>query len=303
MSTSTAARDAPSVAAAARSGGRRKPRVQRDRGPRTRWLWLVVAVLVTLPSLLPLVWLVSTAFKNYIQTQILPPRLIATTGPTWMNFQQLLASPQTLVYVRNSIIVTVVVMALVLLLALPASYALARFKFRKARDIQFWIISLRMLPPMAVVVPVYLVFSAIGLTGSLIGIILMLTMINASFAVWLCTTFFEEVPIEIEEAAQLDGLTRVQSFLRVSLPLTRTGIFTVMGFVFIFAWNELPFALVLSGQASQTFPVFLSTFSSITLINYGLMASACIIHIIPVLIVTALLQRHLVEGLSFGAVK
>ena len=98
-------------------------------------------------------------------------------------------------------------------------------------------------------------------------------------------------------------MSRLQILLRVSIPLARTGILTVMGFVFIFAWNELPFALVLSGQASQTLPVYLSTFSSITLINYGAMAAVCLIHIAPVIIVTALLQRHLVEGLSFGGVK
>lgn len=270
---------------------------------RLRYLWLLLGALLTLPSLLPLLWLLSTAFKNYIQTQTLPPRLIAPTGLNPASFQQLLTNPQTYLYIRNSVIVTLTVMALVMLLALPASYALARFRFRKGRDIQFWIISLRMMPAMAVVVPVYLAFSAIGLAGSLLAIIAMSTMVNASFAVWLSTSFFEEVPVEIEEAAQLDGLSRLQSFLLVSVPLARTGILTVLGFVFIFAWNELPFALVLSGQASQTFPVYLSTFSSITLINYGLMAAACIVHILPVLVVTALLQRHLVEGLSFGAVK
>ena len=267
----------------------------------TRWIFLALAVLIALPSLLPLLWLISTSFKNYIQTQTLPPSLFPG-GFNLVNYQALF-NGQTLGYIRNSVIVTVSVMVLVFILAVPASYALARFKTKRTRDIQFWIISLRMLPPMAVVVPTYLVFSSIGLSNSLISIICMVTMVNASFAVWLCTNFFEDVPLEIEEAAQLDGLNRFQVFTRVSLPLARTGLLTIMGFVFIFAWNELPFALVLSGQATQTLPVYLSTFSSITLINYGAMAAACVIHITPVLIVTALLQKHLVEGLSFGGVK
>ncbi|MGO1770101.1 MAG: carbohydrate ABC transporter permease [Microbacterium sp.] len=272
-------------------------RRRRDR----RWLWMIVAILVATPSVLPLLWLVSTAFKNYIQTQMLPPQLFPG-GLNLGNFAGLM-NEQTLIYLRNSVIVTVSVLVLVFVLAVPASYALARFKLKNTRDLQFWIISIRMLPPMAVVVPVYLVFSTIGLSGSLVAIICMLTMVNASFAVWLCTNFFEQVPLEIEEAAALDGMSRLQILLRVSIPLARTGILTVMGFVFIFAWNELPFALVLSGQASQTLPVYLSTFSSITLINYGAMAAVCLIHIAPVIIVTALLQRHLVEGLSFGGVK
>jgi len=278
----------------------RRPRKSKEK-PRSRWIFLMLAALIALPSVLPLLWLVSTSFKNYIQTQTLPPSLLPG-GFNLVNYQALF-NAQTLGYIRNSVIVTGSVMILVFILAVPASYALARFKTKKTRDVQFWIISLRMLPAMAVVVPTYLVFSSIGLSNSLISIICMVTMVNASFAVWLCTNFFEDVPLEIEEAAQLDGLNRFQIFIRVALPLARTGLLTVMGFVFIFAWNELPFALVLSGQATQTFPVYLSTFSSITLINYGAMAAACVIHITPVLIVTALLQKHLVEGLSFGGVK
>ena len=263
--------------------------------------WILLAILCILPSLLPLLWMVSTSFKNYIQTQTLPPKLLPG-GFNLVNFEGLW-NEQTFSYLRNSVVTTALVMIIVFVLAIPASYALARLNVRKARDIQFWIISLRMLPPMAVVVPVYLAFSAIGLSGSLLAIVTMLSMVNASFAVWLCTNFFEDVPVEIEEAAALDGLNRWQILWQISLPLARTGILTVMGFVFIFAWNELPFALVLSGQTSQTFPVFLSTFSGITLIDYGAMAAACIVHITPVLIVTGLLQRHLVEGLSFGGVK
>lgn len=292
---------APAPPARPASEPERPLRTKKSRPSRARWVYLAVAILIAIPSILPLIWLLSTSFKNYIQTQTLPPQLLPA-GLDFSNYEALFTD-QTFSYVRNSIVVTLIVMVLVMVLALPASYALARFKLKKGRDIQFWIISLRMLPPMAVVVPVYLAFSSIGLSGTLIPIICMLTMVNASFAVWLCTSFFEQVPVEVEEAAQLDGLNRFQTMLRVSIPLARTGILTIMGFVFIFAWNELPFALVLSGQASQTLPVFLSTFSSITLINYGAMAAACIIHIIPVLVVTVLLQRHLVEGLSFGAVK
>lgn len=265
-------------------------------------LFYVLAIVITLPSLLPLLWLLSTAFKNYIETQVMPP-VVVPTSLEFENFQSLFTA-QIMGFFLNSVIVTVCVVALVLVLALPASYALARLNVRKAKDVQFWIISLRMLPPMASVVPVYMMFSYIGLNGSLLAIICMSTMLNASFAAWLFSTFFEEVPLETEEAAQLDGLSRLQTFLQISVPLARTGIFTVMGFVFIFAWNELPFALVLSGQLSQTFTVYLSTFTSTNaLINYGQMAAACVLYILPVVIVTALMQRRLAEGLSFGAVK
>lgn len=280
--------------------GRRRSTVNRRK--RSGALFYLLAVIFTLPSILPLLWLVSTASKSYIETQTLPPELFPS-GFNTENFAALLA-PRILGFFMNSVIVTASVVVLVLLLALPASYALVRLGVRKSRDIQFWIISLRMLPPMAVVVPVYILFSAVRLNGSLVAIICMSTMINASFAVWLFSTFFEEVPIEIEEAAFIDGLGRMQTLMRITIPLARTGILTVMGFVFIFAWNELPFALVLSGQLSQTFPVYLSTFTSTNaLIDYGQMAAACVLYIAPVILVTALLQRHLTEGLSFGAVK
>ncbi len=276
-------------------------------GPR-RWTarnlgWLLVGVVVILPSVLPLVWLVSTSFKTYIQTQTFPPALVPRGGGTSANFTGIFSNPLTLGYIKNSVIITAIVIILVMVLSLPAAYGLARFKLKSGRDLQFWIISLRILPPMAVVVPVFLILSQLHLTGSIVGVICMLTMVNSSFAVWLCTSFFEEIPEEIEEAAQLDGLGRWRTFFLIGLPLARTGLLTVLGFVFIFAWNELPFTLVLAGEGSQTLPVFLSTFSSITLINYGAMAAAIIIHIVPVLFVTGLLQRHLVEGLSFGAVK
>lgn len=265
-------------------------------------LYYLLAIVLTLPSLLPLLWLVSTAFKNYIETQIIPPVVLPSSLDA-ENFNSLF-TPQIMGFFQNSVIVTGCVVALVLVLALPASYGLARLNVRKSKDIQFWIISLRMLPPMAVVVPVYMMFSFVGLNGSLVSIICMSTMMNASFATWLFSTFFEQVPEEIEEAAQLDGLSRLQTLLRVSIPLARTGILTVMGFVFIFAWNELPFALVLSGQLTQTFTVYLSTFTSTNaLINYGQMAAACVFYILPVIVVTALMQRHLAAGLSFGAVK
>ncbi len=278
-----------------------RPAPTRRRRSRWTWVFVLLSVLVALPSILPILWLISTSLKNYIQTQILPPILVPEDA-SLANYVNVINNG-AFTYLRNSAVVTVATVLLVAVLAIPGAYALARFRLRKGRDLQFWIISLRMLPPMAVVVPVYLAFAQIGLSGSLLSIICMLTMVNAAFAVWLLTIFFEDVPVEVEEAATLDGVGRFGTMMRIAIPLARTGILTVLGFVFIFAWNELPFALVLSGQLSQTFPVFLSTFSGITLIDYGAMAAACLIHITPILLVTALLQRNLVAGLSFGAVK
>ncbi len=282
-----------------RGGRRLRARGRRRLSDAMFWL---LAALLALPSVLPLLWLLSTAFKNYIETQVVPP-VVVPFSLDLENFSSIF-TPQIMGYFTNSVIVTACVLVLVLVLALPAAYGLARLNVRKAKDLQFWIISLRMLPPMAVVVPVYMMFSFIGLNGSLVSIICMSTMMNASFATWLFSTFFEQVPEETEEAAQLDGLGRFQTLVRISIPLARTGILTVMGFVFVFAWNELPFALVLSGQLTQTFTVFLSTFTSTNaLINYGQMAAACVLYITPVIVVTALMQRQLAAGLSFGAVK
>lgn len=263
--------------------------------------WWLLSTCMTLPALLPLLWLVGSSFKTYIQTQAIPP-IWLPSSLYLQNYVEALSGPRV-GYLLNSVLVTVLTVILVTLLSIPAAYALSRFKTKGTRDLQFWIVSMRMLPPMAMVVPVYIYFSMAGLTGTHLAIICMLTMANAAFATWLCTSFFDEVPLEVEEAARLDGLRPFGVFTKVALPLAKTGILTVLGFVFIFAWNELPFSLVLSSQGSQTFPVYLTTFSGISFLDYGVMSAACVIYILPVLVVTLLMQKNLIAGLSFGAVK
>ncbi|MFV0252671.1 MAG: carbohydrate ABC transporter permease [Beutenbergiaceae bacterium] len=263
-------------------------------------LWWLLAVVMVLPSLLPLLWLASASFKTYIQTQAIPP--VWFPGWNLANYVEVLKGPRV-DYFLNSAMISATTVVLVIVLAIPAAYGLSRFKTSRTRDLQFWIVSMRMIPPLAMVVPVYVYFSLLDLTGTRLAIICMLTMANGAFAVWLCTTFFDEVPVEVEEAARLDGLGHYQVFLRVALPLARTGVLTVLGFVFIFAWNELPFSLVLANQESQPFPVYLTTFNGTTFIDYGLMAAACMLYVAPVVAVTLLMQRQLVAGLSFGAVK
>ncbi|MFV0427246.1 MAG: carbohydrate ABC transporter permease [Beutenbergiaceae bacterium] len=274
--------------------------VSRKRSRIKPLLWWLLAVAMVLPSLLPLLWLASASFKTYIQTQAIPPVWFPRFNLD--NYIEILKGPR-IDYFINSAFISVITVILVSLLAIPAAYGLSRFRTNKTRDLQFWIVSMRMIPPLAMVVPVYVYFSFLGLTGTRIAIICMLTMANGAFATWLCTTFFDEVPVEVEEAAKLDGLGHYQVFLRVALPLARTGVLTVLGFVFIFAWNELPFSLVLASQQSQPFPVYLTTFNGTTFIDYGLMAAACMLYVTPVVLVTLLMQRQLVAGLSFGAVK
>jgi multiple sugar transport system permease protein len=184
-----------------------------------------------------------------------------------------------------------------------AAYALSRFRVPAKSDLLFFILSTRMMPPIAIAIPVYLMYRTLGLNDSYLGLILLYTAVNLSLAVWLLKGFMDEIPREYEEAAMVDGYTRWQSFLRIVLPQAATGIATTAIFCLIFAWNEYAFALLLTSGNAQTAPPFIPTIIGEGGLDWPAMAAGTTLFLLPVLVFTVLLRKHLLRGITFGAIR
>ena len=269
-------------------------------------IWLL-ALLLALGSLAPIAWIVLTSFKTYVQTQRVPP--VMWPGFHYVdNYTSQFSSRggtlgSAIGPLERSLIIATATTAIVLALGVPAGYALARYRIARKRDIQFFIISTRMMPLIAVIVPLSVLLKKLSLTDTIPGLVLVYVGINLSFAIWLLSIFFQSVPPDIEQAAQIDGHSRLGALWHVSIPLARAGIVVVAIFTWIFAWNELLDALVLTTGATETLPVFLSKFYSQNLLpSYHEMAAVAMIQILPAVLVTFLAQRYIVTGLSMGAV-
>jgi len=276
----------------------RKARRRVKIGPYVAWL---LTLLLAFISAAPLVWIALTSFKTFIQTQAIPP--------VWPNLtnvdnyvSQFTGDSSALGPLIRSLLVATLTMAITIALAIPAAYALARYRIARKQDIQFWIISSRMMPLIAAIVPLSALLKGVGLYDSLPGLIVVYVGVNLSFAAWLLSIFFQGVPIDVEQAAHIDGLTRFGVLWHISIPLARSSIFVVAIFTWIFSWNELLDALVLTTGSTQTLPVFLSKFASNTLTAYQQMAAVATIQILPAVVITFLAQRYIVSGLSMGAV-
>ena len=207
-------------------------------------------------------------------------------------------------FFRNSVIVAAGTAVFTTLFAAGTGYAFSRFVFRG----KFWLIGLmlvtQMFPLVMIIAPIFRMFAPLGLTNSLTGLIIIYTAFNVPFAAFLMQSFFDAVPRELEEAAMIDGATRFGALRQIVLPLTMPGIAATLGFIFTAAWSELLFALMLnSKQDTTTFPVGLLTFVSKFSVDFGQMMAAGVLALIPVCIFFFLIQRHLVQGLTAGAVK
>ena len=184
-----------------------------------------------------------------------------------------------------------------------AAYAFSRFRVPLADDLLFFILSTRMMPPIAVAIPIYLMFRNLGLTDTKLGMILLYTAVNVSLAVWLLKGFIDEIPREYEEAAMIDGYTRFQAFVKVVLPQAATGIAATAIFCMIFAWNEYAFAVLLTSGDAQTAPPFIPIIIGEGGQDWPAVAAGTTIFLVPIVVFTILLRRHLLRGITFGAVR
>ena len=255
-------------------------------------------------GLFPLYMMITTSLKTDQQAFAWPPQFIfSPTFDAYYNALFLFGGGKVGRFLFNSIFVTLTSSAIAVFLGAMAAYGLARFRFRGNRDIAFYILSTRFAPPVGFIVPIYLMVQRVGLLDNQLALIIVYTSMNLSFVTWVLRGFFLEIPIQIEEAAIVDGYSRWQIFLHVALPLVKPGLAATAILSAIFSWNEFLFASILAPGNAATIPVYLSGFSASMNVAWAEYMAVGTMAVLPIMIFTLVLQRHLVRGLTFGAVR
>jgi len=303
-----------------------------------RILVIILICIITFIYLVPLLFVIDTSFKPWTVIKEWPPRIffkpslapyiriftaraVYPPGSPKLTDEQLtqLTWYERIVYFesneeilrtgdfpsryRNSLIITIASTALTILLATFAAYAFSRFKIKGKNDLLFFILSTRMLPAVVVLIPVFLMFRKLGLSDSHLGLTILYTAFNLSFAVWVLKGFIDEIPVEYEEAAMVDGYTRFQTFWKIIVPQAMTGIAATAVFCFIFSWNEFGFAFIMTRSNAQTVPPWLPYQLGVLGYDWGAAAAGAVLFIIPALIFTIILRKNLVRGITFGAIR
>jgi multiple sugar transport system permease protein len=256
---------------------------------------------IVLLWLFPIYWIFLTSFKTPLLINEKVP--VFWFSPTLENYRHLFDEFRFARILTNSLVITVSTTSVVIVLALLAAYALGRMDIRGGKHIALWMLSLRFMPPIAIVLPYFIVWQRIGLIDTYVGLILIYVAFNLPFAIWLLRGFLVEVPRDLDEAATLDGLGHVAILRRIILPVIAPGVAVTAIFTFMFSWNEYLMALVLTSRNASTVPVTVSKFIQAYSILWGDVGAAATIELLPVLVVVFLLQRHIMRGITLGAVK
>lgn len=258
------------------------------------------AAALTVVFLFPIYWLFMISFKT--------PAEIFAYSPVWWpaslqfaNYGVLFKDGDVIV-IWNSLVIAGLSTVIAMVLGTMAAYSLVRFR-TGGEDLAVWIISQRMVPPIAIVFPVFLIYVWFGLVDTYAGLVLLYTAFNLPYVIWMMRGYIAEVPIELEESARVDGCTRFEVLLRVVFPMVRTGLFATAVFTFVFAWNEFLFALVLTRTEVVTFPVQVTHYFGGQSNFWAKIAALSVLGTLPIFIAVASMQRYLVRGISMGAVK
>jgi multiple sugar transport system permease protein len=262
---------------------------------------IVVLIFFLIVILIPIVW--------FIVVSIQPSNVIHSSTPvfhftpTFKNYVNVFSRLDFLVFLKNSFIVCGSATILALIAGSLAAYSFARLKNSLTTHLSFWVLSTRMLPPIAVVIPLYLLLSKIGLLDTFSGLILVYITINLPYVVWMMKSFFEEIPPELDEAAMVDGCSKIGILRRIIIPIALPGVISTGVFVFILSWSEFLFALILTGTRTKTLPVAIAAFITDRGIEWGNMAAAGSALILPLAVMFYFIQKFLIRGLTFGALK
>ncbi len=301
---------------------------------RMKWIAGTLVVIYSLVTAIPLLWIVATGFKSGPDSIAYPPKVVFQ--PTLEGYVNLFTTqtritesmrdalpPPTTWYERivrdkdmaiagpsrfggrflNSVIIGFGSTFLSVFLGTLAAYAFSRFRVPLKDDLLLFILSTRMMPPVAVAIPIFLMYRQLGLSDTHLGMIVLYTAVNLSLAVWLLKGFIDEIPKEYEEAALIDGYTRFQAFRRVVLPQAAAGIASTAIFCLIFSWNEYAFAVLLTSGTAQTAPPFIPTIIGVGGQDWPAVAAGATLFLLPVMIFTVFLRKHLLRGITFGAVR
>jgi multiple sugar transport system permease protein len=287
----------------------------RDHTPSTRRFGgrgrsaLEVALLTVLAvvMLFPVLWMIETSIKENRDVYAIPAKFFDFDFTTDHFKDVFVASggrSALSVSFLNSVVVAGVSTALATVLGVPAAWAYSRFAVKAKKDQLFFILSTRFMPPVVVVIPIFLMYRQVGLIDTKLGLILIYAAFNVPFTIWMMKGFVDEVPAEYEDAAMLDGYTRLQAFWRFTLPLLLPGIAATAVFALIFSWNEFVFAIFLtSSDGVRTAPPAIAGLIGGTTVDWGLVAAASVVFALPVLVFAYLVRKHLVAGVTLGAVR
>ena len=266
-----------------------------------KYFEIVFIIIVTLISFIPFLWLILTSFK--FRTDILSPVLKLFFSPTLSNYTKAFVEGEFSTYFLNSLTIATGNVILCLFIGLPAAYAFSRFKVFGEKHIFFYVLSTRMAPAIALVLPLYMFFKQIGILGTTAAVIIAHATFNLALVIYLMKNFFNDIPKEIDEAALVDGASEFDIFLKIILPNAKSGIIVVAIITFLFSWNEFLFTLLIGGSNTTTltaaFPGLVTPLGT----YWGQLAAVSVVVSLPVIIFVWYLQKHLVRGLTFGAIK
>jgi len=261
-------------------------------------LFYIGIVILIIPPIFVFVWMIMTGLKTGVQNIEYPP--LFAFKPTLENFKAVFQQHNFLQYLINSTIIAVSATIISLLVGLPAAYSIVRYNQKK---LSIGILIARMTPFISYLLPWYIVFRKLGLIDTYIALLMTHLIITLPMVIWLMIGFFENVPRELEESALIDGCTKIDTFLRITIPLSMNGIITAAIISFIFSWNQFLFSLILSGPRTRTVPVAVYNFMSYGKIDWGGIGAAATIIVLPVLVFAFIVRKKLVEGLTAGALK
>jgi multiple sugar transport system permease protein len=276
------------------------------------WGRTAFAAAVSFVYFFPVLWIILTAFKSYSDALAVPPKFLFT--PTLENFYQVFsraymagAEAQATgfnLYFFNSIFIAGMSVFLALVIGTLAAFGFSRYPLKGNDTYLFIILTTRMLPAIVVIIPIILMFRVAGLAGTYTGIIALYTAFNLPFTIWMMKSFFDELSLDVEDAARIDGSSDTRVFLKICLPQVIAGLAATAVFGLILTWNEYLFALLLTGVETRTVPVAMGqTIGGDIGVRWGLLAAIETLFLIPVFLVTFFLQNHLLRGVTFGTVK
>jgi multiple sugar transport system permease protein len=261
----------------------------------------VIGAVISVWMLFPIVWMGLISFQPNDMIQNMPPNFVF--APTPIHYVELFVERTYHQFLFNSLVVALTVVTVSLFIAVPAAYSLSRMDVPGGHHFAFYILSTRMVPPLAIIVPLFAFYQNVGLTNTRIGLIIVHFLLTLPLMIWIIKGFIDEVPESLEESAMVSGCNRLQAFREVTLPLVMPGVTAAAFLAFIFSWNDFQLALVLVSGANRTAPLVIQSAMGYLEINWGLLGAAGVVTIFPVIVASLLIRNYLIEGMTMGAVK
>ena len=259
--------------------------------------WFILCLFV-----FPIFWLITSSFKTPNDIFTIPPKLLSFEWD-FSSYSTVFGRTPLVQYIKNSLIICSSSVTISIVLGTFAAYAFSRFNIKRSKDLSFWIISVRMAPPIVAIVPLFILINKIGLYDSHISLILIYLMFNIPFAVWMMRGYLSQIPVELDEAARIEGCSHFITFFKIIFPLIKTGVITTAIMSFIFSWNEFFFAFLLTGRNAKTVPVGISGYITQTGIRWDELTTAGTVILIPILVLSLFASKHFIKGLMEGALK